>query len=189
MQLIKTIILISTVIWLLPPIRQYKKEYFYFFLILALMDPLQIILKLFVVIYPFRLYAIFVMFLIFSVLKIKHSKKTVLIMAAAAAVNVFLSFGMSFNVLLIYLMLEHLTILIIILKNAITLFFDKSVITLFHMVLILYMLTLVLKYLVVIIDLKTGGPYFYITSTFEILIGVFFIIYNEINSPRIKLSA
>ncbi len=179
MPLSKIIVYISILIWLLPPIRNYRHEYFYFFLILALMDPLVYVIQLFVIVYPFRVYASALIFLIFSVTKIRLTKINFFILFLTAAVNIFIAFNLSFNMLIFYLLLQHIIILVIVLKDSIKILLETGGIRIFYAVLSLYLVSIIMKYLASIADIKTGYIYYAITNIFEILIGLFFAFYNE----------
>jgi hypothetical protein len=48
-------------------------------------------------------------------------------------------------------------------------------------------MTLILRFIVVLEDINTGIIFFYITAAFGILLGIFFLFFNENNSPRFSL--
>ncbi|MEW6702694.1 MAG: hypothetical protein AB1298_08230 [Bacteroidota bacterium] len=58
----------------------------------------------------------------------------------------------------------------------------SSMINFFHVVLVFYETSAIMKILAVITDAQTGAAYFYITTIFQMLIGIFFSIFREENS-------
>jgi len=46
---------------------------------------------------------------------------------------------------------------------------------------------MITRFIVVAGNLKTGIIFFYLTAAFGILIGIFFLFYNEKNSPKLRL--
>ena len=54
------------------------------------------------------------------------------------------------------------------------------------MILILYISSVILKSIFIVLYVETGYLYFYLTTGFEIVLAVFFIIYNVRNSQVIK---
>ena len=62
--------------------------------------------------------------------------------------------------------------------------YKKDVISYYFIVLIVYEISLILKMITLLTNIQTGLIYYNITSIFEFLICIFFIIYNIENSPR-----
>ncbi len=57
----------------------------------------------------------------------------------------------------------------------------------FYFVLALYEFSKIAKYIILAIELKTGIIYFNLTGLFEILIGLYFVFYNENNAAKFKM--
>jgi hypothetical protein len=89
----------------------------------------------------------------------------------------------------IILIITHLIIFSKVLKDFIVEIFDSSKLNIFYLFFILYMLSLIIKLLFYITEVKTGYLYFYLTGAFEILIAVYFIFFNVNNSKIIKLKS
>ncbi len=178
---------ISIIVWLFPPLRQYRTKYFPFFLILALSDPLIFIIYHFIKINPIRIYLITTFFLIISVTYNNKSAKQKILFTL---ILVFLAITDYYaDVSYIYIFKIFLSgILVFLFVKETILFFNKNLtINLFYLILTLYEITIVLKFLFNVNQTHRGEVYFYITSAFELFIGIFFIIYNAQNSPKLKL--
>ena len=179
---------VSTFIWLFPAIRQYKGNFFSFFLVLALLDPITFLIRFIWQLDSMKIYASCTIFLIFSLIEIKTNKFNLFYIAVLTIINIYLSFGFSNDILKLYLILQLVIVFFIILRKTIIETFNYEQINLFFFVLVLYLLSVLTKILITFTHLFLGLFYFYITTAFEIFIAVFFIFYNDINSPKIKLN-
>ncbi len=146
------------------------------------------VILLFIIVDPFRIYAICVMLMIVSIVDIKWTMKNKIIAAALILINtaVSLSFGIFFLTTL--LLIQHIIIFIIFLRRAIIKLNRENAINLFYLIIGIYELSLSMKYLIEMTDIKTGTPYFYITTAFEIIVALYFILFNEKNSRKLKLN-
>ncbi len=179
---------VSIFIWLLPPIRQYKGNYFYFFLVLALLDPIVYVVRFILPLDPMRIYTLCTIFLVFALIKIRHNKFNWFYIAVLTIINTYLSFSLSFDLLKLYLILQLIVVFFIILRKTLLDTFTNGQINLFYFVLVLYLLSVLTKMLITFTQFSSGIFYFYFTTAFEILIAVFFIFYNDVNIPKIKLN-
>ncbi len=186
MLLAKYIIFFSILIWLATPLRQYKKNYFFFFLLYALTDPILILVHLFFHIHPYQAYSIFILLAVLSLLKFTWIKKYKVYISLAFLINIILSVYANLKYLSIDLILLNFIILIIFLSKAIFDVYKEDLINVFYFVICVYQISIIMKYVIFATNVKTGIIFFYLTSAFEILIGIYFIFYNERNSPKIK---
>lgn len=178
---------ISVLIWLFPPVRQYRTEYFLFFLILAIADPVGALLNIFLAVKPIHENLVITFLLIIALVDTERLKKrwifvflSFLILMTAM---IFLPFKSMYG---IKILLSSI-VLFIILKNALLYFNQKQTINLFFLVLILYEITIIIKFIYTASRTHTGTVYFYTTSFFEFFIGIFFSFFNKNNSPDFKL--
>ena len=177
----------SILIWLFPPVRQYKTEYFLFFLILAVADPVMLLLTKFLLFQVTRTNLIITYLLILSLLNRNRVKKNwiialiFLLVLLTAAIDLTLE-----DVYRIKIILSSI-ILFIILKDSLLDFNKKHTIQLFYLVFILYEITIIIKFIFAATRTHTGTVYFYTTGFFEIFIGLFFCFFNKKNSPSFKL--
>jgi hypothetical protein len=91
--------------------------------------------------------------------------------------------------IVVLFIVEHVVIFFIILKRAVLYSFEFKKLNIFHFVLLLFEISAISRFMVVIGNLKTGDIYFYLTVAFGVLIGIFFLFYNENNSPKISLES
>ncbi len=186
MELLRYIAYASIVIWVLIPIRQLGTRLFLFFLILALLD-----LSSFILLYVFKtkaevIYLIGSTRLLYPVLtdlKYIYRFAVVSILIAAA----FIIFYYTSISPILFQMVIHLAILIYFLKVLVLYYGLNRKVLLFHLFLLTYEFSLLLKFFVFWHELNLGLVYFYLTTIFQILIGIFFLFINEKNSPQINI--
>lgn len=188
MEIIRAVEYISTFIWLFPPIRQYKGNYFYFFLVLALIDPISDAVYSLTAINPMRMYAACTLYLIFGALRVKLTKPNLFYILVFSIIDFYLSLSLSYDLTKLYLVFLLTILFFIILRKTVICTFDKGQINLFYFILTLYLISVITKILITFTQFNTGVFYFYITTAFEILVALYFIFYNEINSPKFKLN-
>jgi hypothetical protein len=75
----------------------------------------------------------------------------------------------------------------IILKKVVIYINQYLKLNFFHFLLLLLEITMATRFYVVIENIRTGIIFFYISSAFGIIIGIFFLFYNEKNSPAFSL--
>jgi hypothetical protein len=86
-----------------------------------------------------------------------------------------------------FLVAEHVIIFFIILKRTVLYSFDFKKLNIFHFVLLFFEITAILRFIIVLENSKADIIYFYLMVALGILIGIFFLFYNEKNSPEISL--
>ncbi len=170
---------ISILIWFCPPFRQRKTEYFVFFLILAVADPINALINLISSIKTIQVSLIITFCLILSLIDRNWIKKNLIIIIIALLMLLTSAFTLPVKGIHAIKILLSIIVLSIILKNALLYFNKTQTINLFFLVFILYELTIIIKYIYGASGTKTGIIYFYITSIFEFFIGLFFVLYNK----------
>jgi hypothetical protein len=186
MLLAKIILSISIILWLLPPFRQIKGGYFLFFLLLGYSDPLAEFMR-----WAFKLNSNYV-----------HSVIALLICYTVLYYNKNLNYKWVVPLLLILLFsfslgnkeIRILTFigfqLIIFAQILITTtkeIYLKQRINIYFSVLLVYELSVILRYIALVNNYASGIYFFYLTGVFEMFICLFFIFNNLENSPVIKL--
>jgi len=171
------------VIFLAIPFRQYKGEYFYYFLFMGLDDVItSIISRDFLNIESNAFYISFGLLTIFYLLSKEKFKKYIYlygaIFIAASSIN--------WNVLLpafqVYLTgIIHLVIFILLFQRLIIAFILEKKFYLFLFLIIFCELTTISKYITLVSGISDSYIYFYITTIVEALIGVIFVIFKEDN--------
>lgn len=184
MLLIKIIYFSSLVVWLFPAIRHFKRRYFLFFLLLALSDPLNLLL-VYLGNNNFNFFPITSYLMILSVLEKSFVKKNkipfsigFLIITIIAIIST--NRSIYFSIVLI----STIMILLIFLKNFILSYVESKKIDLFLIVLIFYISTNLFKFLNVMVGFSDATAFFIITSIAQIAFGLFFSIFREDN-PRL----
>lgn len=173
MTVVKVIYYLSLVIWLIPPVRQFRGDYFYFFLILALLDPAASLLYRGMDVPYFSTYTFGGFLVMMSLTGI--NKKNAYIYLPAFLLLLYLNVAHPFN-LRILIIIEYLVVAFIIQKRAIQHFFTWQKFYPFHLVLLFYVITVITKFMFLLLNIKGGDIYFYITSFFEIIIAIYFCI-------------
>ncbi len=188
--LAKYLIYSSVVVWIFPAIRQWKGRLFYYFLILAIIDPVSYIhLILLNTNIPFKFNIIASLFLLFSITwKIFSNKlnKIILLFLSAFIIFLFLLFDLSVKGNILVLILIYSIVFLVFLKDLIVEYVNTSTINLFYMMLVFYQLTMISKFLNLIIGFADATAFFIITSIAQIFFGLFFSIFREDN-PRLIL--
>lgn len=180
MRLALLIYYCSTLIWIFPPVRQYRGNYFYFFLILALSDVITLISHLF---FPFSALDIYVFisyFLLLSLYSAGALRKGLPIVTGGLLVLLLIVY---FRLILPewIIVLIHLAILYIFLKTAILLFINSGEINVFHFLLFSYELTVVFKFIFLILEQDSGYLYYCLTTGLEVVFGAAFIVFRDYN--------
>jgi hypothetical protein len=186
MELLRYIAYTSIIIWVLIPVRQFGTRLFLFFLVLGLLD-----FSSFILVYVFKtkveiIYMIGTTILLYPLLtdlKNVYRFGVVSILIAAAFIIFYYT---NINPIL-FQMVIHIAILIYFLKVLILYYGLNRKVLLFHLFLLTYEFSLLLKFFVYWHELNLGLVYFYLTTVFQIGIGIFFLFINEKNSPMIKV--
>jgi hypothetical protein len=188
MNLANFVIYISSFAWIFPIFRQYKTRFFYFFLILGLSDPINLLCVLELNVKSGLVHSIASLLLFYS---INHSeKKTRFSYTDMLVVILFLST----TVFLAELYFITIGIHILILARFIQLFtiilHQKTEINIFCAGLVFYEITVVIKLAIYLSGTYSGVLFSYITLAFQLLIAIFFTIYREDNPHlRVKLKS
>ena len=186
MELLRYIGYLSLIIWVLIPIRQFGTRLFLFFLILSLID-----LTAFVMLFVFKInfeliYLVGTTLLLYPLLTdLKNIYRIGVI--AVLVVAAFIIFYYSNINPILFQMVIHIAILLYFLKVLVLYYGLNRNVLLFHFFLLAYEFSLLLKFFVYWHELNLGLIYFYLTTIFQILIGIFFLFINEKNSPLIKV--
>ena len=185
--MIKYLVYSGIIVWLFPPIRQFRTSKFYFFLILALMDPIALIYgEIFRTSITFNYYLIGNYLLLASLAWEKKSSEIRYSLVVAGIFFTILLFTINFstNDHLFIAVILQIILLLILLKTFIVEYAFNSNFNLFYLVLVFYVLTIISKFLIVLLDLANASAFFHITTIAQILFGLFFSIYKEGKSGK-----
>ncbi|MGE5496829.1 MAG: hypothetical protein ACM3Q2_02070 [Syntrophothermus sp.] len=171
---LESIIIYSTIVcWLLPPVRQYRGSYFYFFLVLAIQDPITQIISNAAQISANIIYSFGLLFLLLTLV----NKKTIRRFYPVWLVMFFL--------LLVYIkyrlfdaryimLAEMLVLIYMTMKRSIEDYIGRQKIHIPHIILLLYTVSLFTKYMFYVMFKGSGYLYFYLTTVFENLVAIYF---------------
>jgi hypothetical protein len=168
---------ISIILWILPLFKQYKTEYFVYFLILALTDPLVLVfLKLFHIVG--NRFIVFVALLLLWSLITNTKIKRLLLLSALPVFIIAVSYSLENKLIVGLGCAVHLIILGVIATNLLNRLLHTQTLNFFLSLLILYELIYVLKYLAIILNNETGAMSAFIGSVSQIILAVLFIFIN-----------
>jgi hypothetical protein len=172
---------LSIFVWLLPPFRQKKTFFFYYFFVLAIADLMSLILYKFVKISFSDLYIVISFCLFIALQEIEYLKRRKMIFIGIGLIVISLSFfRIGNNTFVLLIMVLHLIIILRILYLFVMVVAEKQSLNFFYLVLAFYEFTVLLKFLNFLFELKVEAQtYFYITTGFELLVGIFFTTFRE----------
>ncbi len=179
---------ITSIVWLIIPFRQIRTKFFFFFLIYGISSALMLLNDI-LLIHPAYFYLVLDFFLIISLFNFKKFPNYVLFLIGVLIISIILPFLLSIRIITVCLIIQHAVIFFIILKRTILYSYREEKLNLFQFVLLLYEITLVTRFLVVLHNIKTSIIFFYLTAAFGILIGIFFLFYNVENSPKFSIAS
>jgi hypothetical protein len=186
MLIIESIAYLNSIVWLIIPIRQFKTGFFLFFLVLGLLDLLA-----FTTFYTTKLNIEFlylfgtVILLYPALFEMKKEYKLGLLsfFLIMAFIVVFYFPGSS----IILQIVIHSIIFISFLRILVLYYSENRKLLVFHLVLVLYEFSLLLKFFVFLSEARVGPAYYYVTTAFQIIIGIIFLFINELNSSKLSV--
>lgn len=180
-------LLISVIAWAMPMIRQANSKLFYFFYIIALMDPLGIIFSYFKVTYSNNSIA-FLDILIFFSLKYIVVNKKIFYTSVSFLTAFYIYLLFTPPIYMIYsIILSTIFILVVFLMHTLRFVAATSMINIFHLMLLFYEVTIIAKVILLLNYSETAFIYFIATSLFQVLIAIWFTIFKEDN-PKLHLN-
>lgn len=185
---LKILYYISIIVWLFPPLRQWNRKYFYFFLILALADPISITITLFIrkpIHFYFPLVSIILLLSIINYKDIFIIRRNLFIYFITIIAIVISLFFVHSKLLVV---LIHFIISIIFIKEFIVKYVFEREFNFYYVVLIFYEFTIILKFFNVYLGFSNATAFFIITTIFQIAFGLFFSIFRE-DKTRIALKS
>lgn len=185
MPLSFVILYLSIFFWIFPAVRQYRSNLFFYFLTLAAADPFMLVVYGFMHLKPLPQNVFYLLFFFFSLFSIYYSyyrKRYIFILSLFLFCLYLIFIVLKLNYFLQLTVAIKAVILFVFAVKAVTYVALHSRVNFFHVVLILYEISVIMKYLAIITDAQTGAAYFHITSIFQMFIGIFFSIFREENS-------
>lgn len=179
------ILYITFFVWLLPPIRQYKTEYFWYFVALILPDFFTLTICRITQIPSLYFTPLSVFLVLPTLINFKKLNSfTFPIIAIYFGVGIYATLH-PWTFALEYVALVHTVVLLIFIQHTLKSTQSGSL-NMFYIILVLYELTLIIKCVVLINNYFDGLARFYVTSVFQVLLGIFFFIYR-IDNPKLLI--
>lgn len=176
--------LLSAICWIFPLIKQRNTDYFYFFFVLAIADPLRLILYTVFKIQPGLYFPFFSYLLLVFLVNKKHRVWILLI----AVISILLPnvFHWSLNWFLGFTIINHVIISYIFISLLITYLVEEKAINMFVCAVILYEFITVLKLIALLLNLQQGTISFYIATFMQFVFGILFSFIN-INTKGFRI--
>lgn len=184
MVIAEIILILNVILWLLPPIRQYTGRYFLYFFILAISDPVNILLIKFLNVDPFKTH--FVISLILLLIVINLGKRVPYYQLIISILVVIILFYQNNKIFEVLIFVIHICIFFYFCLIIIQYYYAKEKLILFHFALLFYEMTVALKFIFLLINFKSGLVDFYITNFIQILLAIYFCWDIE-EKPKIVL--
>ena len=170
-----------------PIFRQYKGNFFHYFLILGLADPTAMLCVAVFNIQPILIHSIAGVFLFYSIDDVRQNVKRFWLLNLIIVITFTIALLMQLNPLFLVLIL-HFLILIMFIKKLMLKLHQLGEFNWFYLVLVFYEITVLLKVIVFLSGAEIGILYFYLTLAFQFLVAIFFTIFREENQLlRIRL--
>lgn len=185
MTLPNIFLMLSIVVWALPPFRHLKTEYFVCFLIFAIADPIAFSFVALHIAKPQFIMPTIELFLLFSLMQ-KNERNFIVILAAIIILN-YTIWLFPKSVFLVSAFI-HIAIVLEILSKFLMQIYNQNKINLFLILFTAYELSNSIKYFVVYADITIGSFYFVLTSLSQIIFGIIFIFIN-INTKSFRINA
>ena len=187
MTITQSILYASILFWLFPIFRQYRGNFFVYFLILALSDPLALLCVAVFNVQPTLIHSIAAILLYYSINTVRQKFKRLWLLNLIIVVSFVIASLLHLSHLFLVLIF-HFLILLIFIKKSMIMLYQFGEFNLFYLVLIFYEITVIINVIVFISGTEIGILYHYITLAFQFLIAIFFTIFREENALlRIQL--
>ncbi len=185
MKFSQIVFLVSITTWVFPVIKQRNTDYFYFFFVLAMADPLRLLIYQLCGILPISYFPLFSFFLILSLSK----KKYYLFISAAAVILTLMPniFHWPNNIVYLITAINHTVLLLIFINTIAGNLIKKKTVNLFMILIIFYEIITVYKLAAYIVNLNKGGISFYLGTAIQIGFGILFSFIN-VRTKEFKLN-
>ncbi len=174
MILFKFIAYLSYFCWVIVAFRQFKTEYFYFFFLLALGDSLSLLIYLGTDLIPANVVLPISILLPISIHKTPNQKQLLLVVIFIISSS-FLTYKLNESLINILMLgINFLVAISFVIKLVLKL--KSNIFSITDVLLVSYMFGAILKYLNILINVSEGLILFGITTLFQSIIGIVFIL-------------
>ena len=177
---------LSILIWLMPPIKQYKTQYFTFFLVLALSDPIIYSVYLIFSIPTLNFYPIMTLLLIIS---LSDRKKYYLWIVDSLIILIITYIFQNDPIRLFdFCIILFSVVLYQIINKLLQMIIQQKYLNLFLCLLLFYALLNELKFISISLNLYQGSVSYYLATFIQIFFGISFS-FITINTKNISISS
>jgi len=173
-------------IWLTPPFKHYKTQYFTFFLILAFADPLIYYIYLIFGLYPLNFYPIMTFLLIVSLSNIK--KRFLWITASVVVLILTYIYHNDQTKLYVFCIILFSVVLYQIINKLLQMVIQQRVLNLFLSMLLFYTMISELKLIAITINAYRGSMSYLLATFTQLFFGISFS-FITINTKNFIISS
>ena len=188
MNIFDNLVYIGVVVWAIVPLRQYRQKYFLYFLFWGYADVATVFARFFFHSGTNFFFPTFSFLALCSLLDYGTIKKYGIILLLLFVITCLVGLDNNtldiagYRMVAVSLSIIHSFILFIFLKLFVTTFYKKqNLVDIFLLLLIFYEIMNAAKFLNYLTGFTNDYLYFNITTSFEILFGIFFIIFKADN--------
>ncbi len=164
---------LSICVWIFPPFKQYKSDYFYFFLVLAISSPVAVALFSLFRISPLIPAVTSTFFLISSLMSYRKQRYFFIILSILWFV-IALNFSIQRNILILTFIGGHIFVVIILISSLMKYIEKTKAVNLFLILLITYDLINILKFTASLLSIEQGVISFVLATFIQIFFGISF---------------
>jgi hypothetical protein len=179
----RVVYIFTQFLWMAPPFKQARGQFFYYFFLLAISEPIGSALYFFWKTPPFYTYTTASFLLILSVFnyKDKWGKEIILINTLLFVLVIIFFQKYAFHTAALF----HLFLLGYFMTLFLKKYFMRGVIYIYLLMLVMFEFATVLMFSLRFVRTNVNIAFSYFLSLFEIFICLFFIFYNFKDSPRV----
>jgi len=180
MTLLYLISTFQAFVWILPIFKQWKSlEYKNYFLILGLQDSSVILGYFLFDIGSFNQYVVWATILLISFLPFFNTIKKVALLILICLPFIAVARYLPYRTANLIILLQYSFVFLILTKKFLTYFTKSHIILLFHLMLIFYMFSNVLKLFIILIDVKASLTYYMATTFIQIFFAIYFMFDSD----------
>ncbi len=186
-EIVNAVYVILMFLWIFPALRQYGNKFFYFFLILAMADPISLFSKS---VFNYNInvpFFFFTSYLLLISIQTKETiikkRKLIIIVLILVISSLFMNFPINLyngGMIIIYILIFFQFFVIFVKTNV-----EEKAVDIFLVILMFYALTSILKLTNLFFGLSNAIAYFYLTTIFQLLIGLYFSIFKADNPKNL----
>ncbi len=168
--------------WFLTIFKQRKSiEYKYFFYILATQDIIALSLLYLFKYNPYRQYTVWAVYLFLSLFPYFSNYRRAALVIIISIPLYFLSYHLDYKTANLIITIVYSFVYFFLLRKFFSYFLRYHKILVYHIALITYIFTAVVKMLVLIADVNTGTVYYLIFDVIQIFLAIYFMIDSDYN--------